>query len=103
MTPSEAQFNNQVSLSSGSFGYVIIEDDTGTPGLVCDDEFADSNAGCEVVCRQLGLQYDLLLFLVHQNNVHVLTRYRNRSTMFLCCGSIDKHVNRVNSLWLLPS
>ena len=56
VTPSEAQFNNQVSLSSGSFGYVIIEDDTGTPGLVCDDEFADSNAGCEVVCRQLGLQ-----------------------------------------------
>ena len=50
------QFNNPVSLSNGSFGYVIIEDDAGTRGLVCDDEFTDSNAGCEVVCRQLGLQ-----------------------------------------------
>ena len=54
VTPPEAQF--PVSLSNGSFGYVIIENN-GTTGFVCgsdDDEFYNDVFGCVVVCRQAG-------------------------------------------------
>ena len=51
--PESTSTDGAVSLSSDTFGLVLIEYN-GTVGTVCDDILEINDNACRVVCRQLG-------------------------------------------------